>query len=334
MTELTRRSVMTAAAMAGATAALAPLASMRAAQAAAPAVGKQVPGYYRYKLGSFEVTVVTDGANAVPLSDAYVANAAKDAVNDVIASNYLPKDNASHSFTPVVINTGSKLVAIDTGLGVGMFAQSKGQVGQYHANLAAAGIDAKAVDTVIISHFHGDHINGLLDADNKLAFANAEVMVPAVEWKYWMDDGNMSKAAGTPLENNFKNARRVFGAIGNKVTPYEDGKELVPGIRAVATPGHTPGHTSHLVTSGSQSMMVQADVTAGMAFLFVRQPEWQAAFDMDKPLAVQSRRKLYDQMAADRMLVQGFHFRFPGAGYIEKDGNGYRLVPAPWSPTI
>lgn len=334
MTELTRRSVMTAAAVTGAAAALMPLVATREVHAAAPAVGKQVPGYYRYKLGSFEVTAVTDGANVNPLPDTYVVNADKAAVNEVIAAHYLPKDSASHAYAPVVVNTGSKLVAIDTGLGLGFFAQSKGQVGQYHSNLAAAGIDAKAVDTVIISHFHGDHINGLLDSENKLAFPNAEVMVPAAEWKFWMDDANMSKAAGTPVENNFKNVRRVFGAIGNKVTQYEDGKELVPGITAKATPGHTPGHTSHLVTSGSQSLMVQADVTAGMAFLFVRNPDWNAAFDMDKPLAVQSRRKLYDQLAADKTLVQGFHFRFPGAGYIEKDGNGYRLVPAPWNPVI
>lgn len=334
MSELTRRGVFTAAAAAGTAAALAPLVSATSVRAAAPAVGKQVPGYYRYKVGDFEVTVVTDGMTAIPLSDVYVANASKAEVNNVIAANYLAKDNATQTYTPVVINTGTKLVAIDTGLGAGIFAQSKGRAGQYHTNLAASGIDAKSIDAVVISHFHGDHINGLVDAENKPAFASAEIMVPAVEWKFWMDDANMSKAAGTPLENNFKNARRVFGAYGNKVTQYEDGKDLIPGIKAVATPGHTPGHTSHLVTSGSQSMMVQADITAGMAFLFVKNPDWQLAFDMDKAQAVQSRRKIYDQMAADRTLVQGFHFSFPGAGFIEKDGNGYRLVPVPWSPTL
>jgi glyoxylase-like metal-dependent hydrolase (beta-lactamase superfamily II) len=333
MSELTRRSVIAGAA-AGAAAAVSPIASSSPASAAAPVSGKQTAGWYRYKIGDFEITVVTDGIVVSPLADNYVTNAPKDAVNEAIAAQYLPKDKASHFYTPVVVNTGSKLVAIDTGLGLGSFTQSKGAVGQYHTNLAASGIDAKAVDTVIISHFHGDHINGLLGADDKLAFGSAEVLVPSVEWKFWTDDANMNKAAGTPLENNFKNVRRVFGALGNKVTQYEAGKEIVPGISTLATPGHTPGHTSHLVASGSSQVMVQADVTAGMAFLTVRNPDWIPAFDMDKPLAVQSRRKLYDQMAADKVLVQGFHFAFPGAGYIEKDGNGYRLVPAPWSPTI
>ncbi|MBI4275512.1 MAG: MBL fold metallo-hydrolase [Rhizobiales bacterium] len=333
MNALTRRHVLAGAAAAGAATALTPLLNTPI-RAAAPTAGKQVSGWYRYKVGSFEITVVTDGANVNPLADTYVANAPKDKVNDAIAASYLPKDKASQSYTPIVVNTGTKLVAIDTGLGLGLYAQSKGAVGQYHANLAAAGIDRNAIDTVIISHFHGDHINGLLDADNKLAFSKAEVMVPAPEWKYWMDEGNMSKAAGTPLEGNFKNVRRVFGAFGNKVTQYEGGKELVPGIKSLATPGHTPGHTSHIVASGSDQVMVQADVTAAMAFLFVRNPDWHLMFDMDKPLAVQSRRKLYDQMAADKMLVQGFHFRFPGAGYIEKDGNGYRLVPIAWNPVL
>ncbi len=334
MTELTRRTVLGGAATLSAATMLGGLQGTPDAFAAAPATGRQAPGYYRHKIGDFEVTVVTDGRTAIPLPETYVANAKKDQVNEVIASSYLPKDVATHLYTPVVINTGSKLVVIDTGLGLGTFAQSKGAAGQFHSNLAASGIDPKAVDAVVISHFHGDHINGLLDADNKLAFPNAEIMVPAAEWKQWMDDSNMSKAAGTPAEGNYKNARRVFGAIGNKVTQYEDGKEVASGIKAIATPGHTPGHMSYLVTSGPRSMIVQSDITAGMAFLFVKNPDWQLAFDMDKPLAVQSRRKIYDMAVAEKIPVQGYHFPFPGLAYVEKDGNGYRLVPAGWNPTL
>jgi glyoxylase-like metal-dependent hydrolase (beta-lactamase superfamily II) len=332
MIEVNRRNLMTGAVAASAVTALASHA-LTTARAAAPLAAKQNTGWYRYKVGSFEVTVVTDGRNSNPLADTYVTNAPKDAVNAALAANYYPRDRAMHQYTPVVVNTGSKLVAIDTGLGLSLFNQSKGQVGQYHTNLAAAGIDAKAVDIVVISHFHGDHINGLLGADNKLAFANAEVLVPASEWNYWMDEGNMSRAPEA-LKGNFNNARRVFGALGNKVTQYEAGKEVAPGISAVATPGHTPGHTSHLVASGNDKVMIQADVTAGMAFLFVANPGWHPAFDMDKPLAEQSRRRLYDMMVAEKTLVQGFHLNFPGVGYIEKDGNGFRLVPAAWNPSI
>jgi glyoxylase-like metal-dependent hydrolase (beta-lactamase superfamily II) len=125
-----------------------------------------------------------------------------------------------------------------------------------------------------------------------------------------------------------------MGGLGNKVSQYEDGKELVPGIKAIATPGHTPGHMSYLVSSGPQNLIVQSDTTAGMAFLFVKNPDWQLMFDMDKPLAVQSRKRIYDQAVAGKTLVYGFHLPYPGLGYMEKDGNGYRYVAGPWNPTI
>jgi len=334
MTELTRRSVLTGTAAATAIA-LSPFDGRSAARAAAPAAGKQAPGWYRYKVGTIEVTVATDGAGTNPLSPTYVANATKDAVNAALAADYLPPDKVTHNYTPIVVNTGSKLIVMDTGLGPNTYQQSKGAVGQFHTNLAAAGIDRGAVDTVIISHFHADHINGLLTGDSKPAFGKAEIMVPAAEWKFWLDDGNMSKApAGSPLEGNFKNIRRVFGALGNKVTQYEAGKEPVPGITAVATPGHTPGHVSHILASGSAKVLVQADVTAASALLFVRNPGWHAVFDMDGAMAEQTRRKTYDMAATDKMLIQGFHFPFPALGYIEKDGAGYRMVPAPWNPVL
>jgi glyoxylase-like metal-dependent hydrolase (beta-lactamase superfamily II) len=335
MTELTRRLVLTGAAAATTLTAVGPGFVASPAHAAAPPAGKQAPGWYRYKVGSIEVTAVTDGARTMPLADNYVKNAPKDAVNAALDAGYMEKDKITAPFTPVVVNTGSKLVVIDTGLGPTNYEQSKGAVGQFATNLAAAGIDANTIDTVIISHFHGDHINGLLTADNKLAFPNSEVMVPAAEWTFWSDDGNMSKApAGSPLEGNFKNIRRVFGALGNKVTQYEAGKELVPGITSVATPGHTPGHVSHVVASGSGKVLVQADVTASLGVLFVRNPGWHAVFDMDGPMAEQTRRKLYDMAATERMPIQGFHFPFPALGYIEKDGANYRLVPAAWNPVL
>lgn len=184
----------------------------------------------------------------------------------------------------------------------------------------------------IISHFHGDHINGLLTADGKPAFANAEVMVPAPEWAFWMDDATMGKAPEA-AQAAFKNARRVFGALGNKVTQYQAEKELVPGITSVATHGHTPGHMSFTIASGDQSLFWQADVTNNPA-LFVRNPGWHAMFDMDGPAAEATRRKVYDRLAADRQMMAGFHFPFPAIAHIEKDGNGYRPVPVAWNPSI
>jgi glyoxylase-like metal-dependent hydrolase (beta-lactamase superfamily II) len=331
MTELNRRTLVTGAVAASAATALTPFATSQL-QAAAPPVGKQNAGWYRYKVGSMEVTVVTDGANSNPLSDAYVVNQQKPAVNAALAADFLPQDRVEHSYTPVVVNTGSKLVAIDTGLGLGMFEQSKGAVGQYHANLKAAGIDAAQIDTVIISHFHGDHINGLVGAGNTLAFPNAEVMVPALEQAFWMDESNTSKLPEV-ARGQMGNAKRVFGVV-KKVTQYEAGKELAPGITAIASPGHTPGHTSFVIASGNSKVLVQVDITAGAASIFARNPDWQFVFDTDRAQAVATRKKLYDMAVAEKMIVQGFHFPFPAMAHVEKSGNGYRLVPVPWNPTI
>lgn len=331
MTELTRR-----AAMAGVAATtLMPNILATPARAAAPPAAKQAPSFYRYNVGTHQITVVNDGVTVVPRPDTYVPNASKEEVSKAFADNYLPADKATQSYSPIVVNTGSKLVVIDTGLGPATYEQSKGKLGQFQTNLAAAEIDRNNVDTVIISHFHGDHINGLLLADNKPAYPNAEVMVPSAEWKFWMDDGEMSKGMGNPiLENSFKNARRVFDALGRKVTQYEAGKEIAPGITSVASPGHTPGHTSYIVTSGSDKLLVQVDITAGAAFLFVKNPDWHLQFDVDKPLAVQTRRKLYDMAIAEKMPIQAFHAGFPGLVHVEKDGNGYRWVPTFWNASL
>ena len=147
--------------------------------------------------------------------------------------------------------------------------------------MAAAGFDPKAVDMVVISHFHGDHINGLLTAENTPAFPNAEVLVPAAEWKYFMDDGEMAKQTGERMQGVFKNARRVFEAgLKKKVTPYEWGKEVAPGLLAVETIGHTPGHTSYVLSSGSDKVFIQSDVT-NLPALFVTNPGWHLMFDQD-----------------------------------------------------
>src|SRR5262245_43117581 len=206
--ELTRRHVLTGAAGIAA----APLLPAVSADAAAPMADKQAPSFYRYKVGDAQVTVISDGVNTFPLGDSFVLNAKKDDVAAALEKAYMAKDKVSIQFGPLVVNSGGKLVVIDTGNGPGAFASSKGNVGQFATNLAAAGIDAKSVDLVVISHFHGDHINGLLTADNVLAFPNAEVLVPSVEWKYFMDDGEMGKPTSERMKGVFSKARRVFDA--------------------------------------------------------------------------------------------------------------------------
>jgi glyoxylase-like metal-dependent hydrolase (beta-lactamase superfamily II) len=332
MTELTRRNLLSGAAAATAATALTPLGSSPADSAAAP-VGKQVPGYYRYKVGSLEVTVVTDGINRFKFPDTFVANKTRDEVNAALAAAYMEKDMMAIPYSPIVVNTGDKLVVIDTGTGQANFERSKGAAGQFHSNLAAAGIDRNAVDVVVISHFHPDHVNGLLMADNQPGFLRAEIMVPAAEWKFWTDDGEMSRAPQGRMTDMFKNNRRVFDALGRKVTPYEPNKEIVAGITSVPTYGHTPGHNSHIVASGGSKVYVQADVT-NVPFLFARNPGWHLMFDQDAQAAETTRRKVYDMLAGERMMVQGFHYPFPGLAYVEKSGSGYREIPVPWNPTI
>jgi glyoxylase-like metal-dependent hydrolase (beta-lactamase superfamily II) len=331
MTELTRRTMLAGTAMAGA-AAVSPIGTTPAS-AAAPPAGAQAPGYYRYKVGDYEITVVTDGATTSSLADNFVVNQKKDDVNAALAAAFMDKDKVTVPYNPIVVNTGTKLIVFDTGGGEAALERTQGAAGQFQRNLKAAGIDRNAVDLVVISHFHGDHVNGLLTPDNKLAFANAEVMVPSAEWKFWMDDGEMSRASAGRMTDQFKNNRRVFDALGRKVTQYDAGKEVAQGIMAVATPGHTPGHASFVVSSGSGKLYVQADVT-NIPFLFARNPGWHATFDQDGKMAEETRRKVYDMLAAEKMMVQGFHYPFPTLAYIEKTGTGYREIPVPWNPKI
>jgi glyoxylase-like metal-dependent hydrolase (beta-lactamase superfamily II) len=328
--ELTRRNLLAGAAGI----ATAPLWPAISAIAAAPMADKQAPSFYRYKVGDIQVTVVSDGVNTFPLGDSFIPNAKTADVAAALEKAYMPKDKISIQFGPLVINSGGKLIVLDTGNGPGAFASSKGAVGQFAANMAAAGVDPKAVDMVVISHFHGDHINGLLNADNVLAFPNAEVLVPATEWKYFVDDGEMSRQTTERMKGVFANARRVFEAgLKKKVTPYEWNKEVAPGLLPVDSVGHTPGHTSYVLSSGSGKVFIQSDVT-NIPYLFAANPGWHAFFDQDADVAEKSRRRVYDMMVADRLMVQGFHFPFPGLGNVEKDGGGYRVVPAPWNPVI
>jgi glyoxylase-like metal-dependent hydrolase (beta-lactamase superfamily II) len=331
MMQLNRRSVLTGVAAASAATALTPLAGSPTL-AAAPPVGKQNAGFYRYKVGTHEVTVVTDGVGRFKFPDGFVANKNRDEVNAGWTAMFGEKDQMVIPYSPLAVNTGSKLVVIDTGTSEANFERSKGAGGQFHSNLKAAGIDAAQVDTVIISHFHGDHINGLLGTDNKTKFPKAEILVPVAEWKYFMDDAEMGKQTSERMKGVFAGARRVFDALGRKVTPYEPNKEVAPGITSVASYGHTPGHMSFVIASGNGKVFVQSDVTNNP--LFVRNPGWHLMFDQDPQMAEATRRKVYDMLVAEKMMVQGFHYPFPALAHIEKTGTGYREVMVPWNPSI
>jgi len=328
MTEITRRHILAGAAAATAATALPPI-TATPARAAAPFGGTQAPNYYRSKLGDFEITVVSDGARAIPLPPKFVNNVSNEEVLAVAEAAYMPKGSIIAPFNPIVVNTGAKLVLIDTGYGPGLGPT----VGLLPLTLAAAGIDPKAIDIVLISHMHGDHILGLKTPDGALAFPNAEIKVPAVDWTYWISDENMSRAPEGFQKASFGFNRKIFSNLTDKVTRYDWGKEVAPGITAVESAGHTPGHTSFVIASGNGRLFFQGDVS-NVPDLFLRNPDWQVMFDSEPEKAVVTRRRIYDMASAEKILVSGYHFPFPGLGYIEKAGTGYRLVPAAWNPVL
>jgi glyoxylase-like metal-dependent hydrolase (beta-lactamase superfamily II) len=299
MPMLTRRSLLAGSA--------ALVAGADPAGAAAPPADTQAPGLYRYRIGSFELTALYDGIWYRPITEKFIRNAPFAEVEHALDVAFMPHDKLETPFTTLIVNTGKKLVLIDTGTG-GQIAPTAGMIG---ANLAAAGIK---------------------DKDNALIFPNAEIMVPEPEWAYWMDDANLN-AAPPDLKLTFLNQRRIFADIAKQVTRYEPGQEVSPGIVTVPAAGHTPGHTVFAVHSGDQSLMVLSD-TAQHPAVFARHPDWQAAFDIDGDAAVATRKKLFDRAAADRMLVTGYHFPFPACGHLIKTAGGYEHVPVPWQPTL
>jgi glyoxylase-like metal-dependent hydrolase (beta-lactamase superfamily II) len=332
MTKLNRRHLLAGAAAVGA-AAVARL-NVTPANAAVPQSGAQAPGFYRYKVGSYECTSINDGARTFPMPEKFVTNVPKDEALAAGDAAYMPKGMVTVPFNPQLINTGSKLVLIDTGNGVGNLEPSKGAVGRTLQNLAAAGVDPKSIDIVLLSHLHPDHTNGIRLADGGLAFPNAEIMVPGKDWEFWTSEENTAKAQSSEMmKNYFANVKKTFAGLESKVTKYDWGKEVAPGITSIGTPGHTPGHTSFAVASGDAKVLIQSDVTNIPEF-FLRNPDWHVAFDIDAAKAQETRHKFYDMAAAEKATVVGFHFTFPSVGHVEKDGAKYRLIPSPWNPTI
>jgi glyoxylase-like metal-dependent hydrolase (beta-lactamase superfamily II) len=328
MTALTRRHLLGGAAAVTAASALTPF-DVRPVRAAAPPAGTQVPSFYRIKVGDFEVTVYSDGVRVAPPPPGYVRNVPQDQVMAAAEAAYMPKGQLVAPFNPLVVNTGGKLVLMDTGFGPGVAPT----LGLLPATMTASGIDPKSIDIVLISHMHGDHVLGLKNADGSLAFPNAEIKVPAADWAFWMNDDNAAK-----YQDGFNKAqmgfnRKIFSNLKDKVTRYEPGKEVAPGVTAMDAAGHTPGQCVFVISSGNGKLLFQADVT-NLPDLFLRNPEWQVMFDHEPEKAVATRRRIHDMAAAEKLLVHGFHYPFPALGYSEKAGNGYRMVPVAWNPTL
>lgn len=288
----------------------------------------QAPGFYRFKVGGFTVTTVHDGFRDMPLQG-FVRNAPLEEVQKVLAESFLSTTTYRIPFTITFVETPRGLVVFDAGNGV---TPAGATIGRMIENMRAAGLDPAKVGTVIHSHFHGDHVNGLLDAQGGRAFPNAEIVVPAAEWAWWSDTANEGR---TPegQRPTFANAARRFAPYQGKIRQVADGAEVVPGIRAVSAHGHTPGHTVYHLADGGAEMMFVADII-NRPELFARRPDFHAIFDFDPQMAEASRRRVFDRVAADRIRITGYHFPFPANGFLVKDGSGYRFVPADWSSAV
>lgn len=281
----------------------APLLMTGAAQAAVPLQGPTMPLFHRAKVGAFEVTTLLAGSREGDKpQETFGMNVPAEEFAAVSAANFIPDDKTFNSFAPVLVNTGSELVLFDTGL------SAEGIT----AALAAAGIAPDLVDVVVLTHMHGDHIGGLGGATP--TFANARYVTGAAEHNNW------SQAANEGFDANVK-------PLIDKFTFLDDGGSVVSGITAMAAPGHTPGHFAYRIESNGAQLAVLADTTNHYVWSLAH-PDWEVRFDQDKAQAAATRRQMLGMLAADRIAFAGYHMPFPGIGFVEAAGDGFRYVPA------
>jgi glyoxylase-like metal-dependent hydrolase (beta-lactamase superfamily II) len=320
---LTRRDLLIGTGAATATyltTAFSPLVAQNTPNFGAPSV-VQV-GFRKQKIGDIEVIALNDGVMRRPLGEEFVKNAKLNEVQDLLKSQGLPTEYIDVPFTAFLLVVGGRKILMDTG-----FADNgPGTTGRLLANLNAAGLKAEDIDTVVLSHYHGDHINGVRNKAGQLVFPKAKLMVPTVEHAFWMDENRMAQAPEA-MKGAFANVRRVFGGLSSdQLVQFEPGKEIAPGISSRAAFGHTPGHTLFVAESKGEKFAYLADLT-NIPQLFARNPDWAVQFDMNADAAREVRRKTFDMVVNEKMIAGGFHFPFPAFGRIEKMGNGFDFKP-------
>jgi glyoxylase-like metal-dependent hydrolase (beta-lactamase superfamily II) len=287
--------------------------------AGAPQLKTQAPGYYRMMLGDVEVTALSDGT--FPMKTAELLTHITPAqLKDDLDRSFLT-DPVEASVNGFLINTGTKLVLVDTGAGSFLGPS----VGKLVENLKASGYRPEQVDEIYITHMHLDHIGGLT-ADGKAVFPNAVVRAAQAEGDYWLNKDNM-KAAPKDRQDMFQDAMKQLEPYiaAHKYRPFKGDVELVPGVRAIAAPGHTPGHTLYMVESKGEKLILWGDLMHVAAAQFP-DPAVTIGFDTDSAAAVEQRRKVFADAAANRYYVGGAHLAFPGIGHLRANGTGYTYV--------
>jgi glyoxylase-like metal-dependent hydrolase (beta-lactamase superfamily II) len=292
--------------------------------AGAPAQKTQAPGYYRMMLGEFEVTVLSDGTFPMKAAE-LLTNVTTAQLQADLARAFL-KDPLEASVNGFLINTGSKLVLVDTGSGAFLGPT----VGKLLGNLEASGYRPEQVDEIYITHMHPDHMGGLL-ADGKIAYPNATVRAAQQEADYWLSK-EKKDAAPKEAKDTFENAMKVFAPYqaAGRFKPFNGDIELVAGVRAVAAAGHTPGHTVYVVESKGERLVLWGDLMHIAAVQFP-DPAASIRFDADLTAAAAVRKKIFAEAAAEHEWVGGAHLAFPGLGHLRPAGSGYVFVPVNYS---
>lgn len=291
-----------------------------AAQAAGPMQKTQAPGFHRVMLGDIEVTVLNDGTVNLPMSQ-LLTNITAEKYQADIKRSFLT-DPIETSVNAFLVNTGAKLVLIDSGAG-GLFGPT---LGKLQASLRAAGYTPEQVDEIYITHMHGDHVGGL-SAGDKPAFPNAVVRADKRDADFWLSKEQMDKAPEA-ARGGFRGAMAMLNPYlaAGRFKAFDGSTELVPGVSAVASHGHTPGHTTYLIESKGQKLMLWGDLMHVAAVQFATPPV-TIQFDSDSAAAAQQRAKAYAEAAAQGYLVGAAHLSFPGVGRLRSEGSGYAFVP-------
>jgi glyoxylase-like metal-dependent hydrolase (beta-lactamase superfamily II) len=323
MLKLDRRTLLRAGSAAAGAAALAPTAH---ALAYAPQAGKETqPSFYRFKLDTIEITVVSDGTLAFPAETLW-GDRAEDA-RGLLTSTFQPARPVGLQLNTILVNTGNKLVLIDAGCGADKFQKTSGALLR---NLAAAGYAPGDIDTILFTHFHFDHLWGISDHKNAtLLFPAAEFVASETEVAFWSAPDLADKL---PPAQQPRVTQANLRLASPRLRRIKAVAEVVPGVATFGTPGHTPGHVSVQISSGSKELLLTGDVVVNAAVSFLH-PEWPFGFDIDVPLATSTRIAFLDRAAADKTLIGGYHLPFPGFGHVVREGSGYRWLPADWGWT-
>ena len=280
------------------------------AKAAAPMLGASSAQFNRVKLGAFEVTTILAGSAVRDNPQSiFGMNVDAETFEEVSKAAHLPTDSVQFFFTPTLVNTGSELILFDTGL----------QGARTAAAIEASGYSADQVDTVVITHMHGDHIGGLMN-DGKPTYANAKYVTGAKEFDHW------SKAENEGFEGNVRPLAEQFKML-------DDGGAVASGVTAMATFGHTPGHMAYMIESDGAQLAICADF-ANHPVWSLAHPDWEVRFDMDKAAAAATRRTVLDMLATDSVPFIGYHMPFPSIGYVEKAGNGFAYAAHSYQLTL